>query len=68
MAVKKIEMPEEILVNMLKSLPEDELLDLFWKTIIEVDTSVLSSEEQEELKGADKEFKQGKTIKWQSLR
>lgn len=63
MGSKTLSMPEDALVNMLKTLPEDVLIDVFWKTIVSSDTSSLSNDEKEDIVTARKEFNKGETVK-----
>ena len=60
-------MPEEVVVNMLKTLPKKDLINIFWKTIAESDVSPLRDEEREDIKQAKKEFKKGETLKWENI-
>jgi hypothetical protein len=62
MSAKTLTIPEDALVNILKTLPEDELMDIFHKTDIESDTSPLSRSEKAEIKSARKELAQKETI------
>jgi len=59
-------MPEEVVVNMLKTLPKKDLINIFWKTIAESDVSPLRDEEREDIKQAKKEFKKRETRKWEN--
>ncbi len=68
MSSKTLTLPEDALVNMLKTLPGDVLIDVFWKTIVGSDISPLSKEEKELISKAKSERKKGETIKWQDLR
>lgn len=68
MESKTLTMPEEALVAMLKTLPEDALIDIFWKTLVESDISPLTDEEKEEMEKGKIEFERGETIKWEDLR
>lgn len=68
MGTKTLTMPEDALVNMLKSLPENILIDVFWRTVVESDISPLTKEENELISEGKIEYKKGKTIKWQDLR
>lgn len=68
MSSKTLTMPEDALVNMLKTLPGDVLIDVFWKTVVESDISPLIKEEKELVSKAKNEHKKGETIKWQDLR
>jgi len=53
------------MVNMLKTLPEDILVDFFWKALVESDVSPLTHEEREEIDKGKAEFQKG-AIKWDS--
>ncbi len=68
MANKVLSIPEEALITMLKALPEDTLIEIFWKTLLESDTSPLTNEEKESLEKGKKEFEKGETIRWNHLR
>ncbi len=68
MTTKTLSISEDFLVNMLKTLPEKKLIEVFWKSLIEVDVSPLVEEEKKALKIVKDEFKKGKTIRWESLR
>jgi hypothetical protein len=66
--VKTVSMPEDAVINMLKTLPEDVLIDIFWKTLVESDVSPLTAEEREEIKKAKEDFAKGETVKWESIK
>lgn len=68
MTTKTLSMPEEVVVNMLKTLPKKDLINIFWKTLSESDVSPLRDEEREDIKQAKKEFKKGETQKWENIR
>jgi hypothetical protein len=61
-------MPEDALINMLKALPEDALIDIFWKTLVESDISPLTDEEKKEIEKGKIEYEKGETIKWEDLK
>ncbi len=67
MSIKTLEMPEDALVNMLKALPEDTLVEIFWKTLVESDSDPLSDEEKEDVRKGKIEYGKGETIPWQDL-
>lgn len=68
MSSKTLTMPEDVIVAMLKTLPEDILIDIFWKTLVEGDVSPLTKEEKEEIERGKREFEEGKTIRWEDLK
>ncbi len=68
MGTKTLTMPEDALVNMLKTLPENILIDVFWRTVVESDITALTKEEKELISKGKLEHKKGETIKWQDLR
>ncbi len=68
MPIKTLSMPEEVVINMLKTLPKKDLINIFWKTITESDVSPLSDEEREDVKEAKKELKKGEARKWENIR
>ena len=68
MSIKTLDMPEDALVNMLKALSEDALVEIFWKTLVESDISPLTDEEKEEIRKGKIEYEKGETIKWEDLK
>ena len=68
MSVKTLDMPEDALVNMLKALPEDTLVEIFWKTLVESDISPLTDEEKEDVRKGKIEYEKGETITWKDLK
>jgi hypothetical protein len=68
MSTKTLSMPEEVVINMLKTLPKKDLINIFWKTLAESDVSPLTESEKEDLKQAKREFKKGETQKWENIR
>lgn len=68
MTTKTLSIPEDSLVNMLKTLPAKKLIDIFWKTLVEVDVSPLTEEEKKALKAGREELRKGETIRWEKLR
>ena len=67
-ATKTIRVPEYALVNILKSLPENILADIFWKTFVKSDDAPLTKTEKIELTKAKDEYRKHETIKWQDIR
>jgi hypothetical protein len=68
MTTKTVSMPEDVVINMLKTLPEKDLIDIFWKTLAEWDVSPLTDEEREEIRKAKKELKKRETLKWENIK
>ena len=67
-ATKTIPFPEYALVEILKSLPENILADVFWKTFVHSDDAPLTEAEKKDLTKAKDEYKKHQTIKWQDIR
>ena len=65
---KSILVPEKSIIEMLKALPEDALIEIFSKVLIESDTYPLSAEEEKSYKKALEERERGKVINWGNLR
>jgi len=63
MSVKTLSIPEDSLVDMLKTLPEKNLVNVFWKALAVLDTSPLTKEEKKAVKKARAEFTKEETIK-----
>jgi hypothetical protein len=53
---------------MLKGLPENILMDIFSKMLIQSDTSPLTDEEEASYKEALKEHEKGEIINWEDLK
>jgi len=68
MSEKTLLLPEDALVKMLKSLPEEEVVELFWKTLTDIDTSPLTEEEREALEEGKKELEKGESVKWEDIK
>ena len=67
MNTKNLSIPEDTIINMLKRLPKDVLVDIFWKTLVESDATPLTLEEKEDIEKGIKEFKNRNTIKWKDI-
>ena len=68
MGSKTLTMPEDAIVNLLKSLPDDVLIDVFWKTVVESDTTALSKDEKEDIEAAKTDVKKGQTVRWEDIK
>jgi hypothetical protein len=68
MTVRTLSIPEDAIINMLKSLPEDELIGIFSRVVVKSDVSPLTRYEHEDLSESRKEFREGKTVKWADLK
>ncbi len=65
---KIISISEDSIIAMLKGLPENALMDIFSKMLIQSDTSHLSDEEEISYKEALQEHEKGETINWEDLK
>ena len=65
---KTISISEDSIIAMLKGLPENTLMDIFSKMLIESDTAPLTTEEEKSYKEALREHEKGDTISWQNLK
>jgi len=65
---KTILVPENSIIEMLKALPQDALMDIFSKILIQSDTSSLTDEEKASYKEALKEYEEGEVISWEDLK
>jgi hypothetical protein len=68
MRTKTITMPQDAIVGMLKALPENALLEIFWKSFAQAEDAPLSKDERSDLAAADAEFERGETVRWDDLR
>ena len=65
---KTILISEDSIIAMLRGLPEDALLDIFSKMLLESDTSPLADEENASYREALKEHDRGELIGWRDLK
>lgn len=68
MSTKTLSMPEDVVVNMLKTLPKKDLINIFRKTLAESDVPPLTEGEKEDIKQAKRDFKKRETRKWEDIR
>ena len=68
MATKTVSMPEDVVINLLRTLPEEDLIDIFWKSLVKSDVSPLTEEEKNDIKKAKRELKKGETLSWENIR
>ena len=61
-------MPEDVVINLLRTLPEEDLIDIFWKTIVQSDVSPLTEQEKNDIRKAKSELKKGETLSWENIR
>ncbi len=67
MTIKTVSMPEDVVINLLRTLPED-ITDIFWKSLVKSDVSPLTEEEKNDIKKAKKELEKGETVSWENIR
>jgi hypothetical protein len=65
---KTVSISEDSIIAMLKGLPENVLLDIFSKMLIQSDNSPLTDEEEISYRQALEEHEEGETISWQDLK
>jgi hypothetical protein len=65
---KTVPISEDSITAMLKELPENTLMDIFSKMLIQSDTSPLTDEEETSYKEALKEHEKGEIINWEDLK
>ena len=65
---KTVSIPANSIIEMLKALPEDILMDIVSKVFMESDVSPLTREEGASYKKAVRERERGETISWEKLR
>ena len=68
MATKTVSMPEDVVINLLRTLPEEDLIDIFWKSLVKSDVSPLTEEEKNDIKKAKRELEKGETLSWENIR
>ena len=65
---KTILIPENSIIEMLKALPQDTLVDIFSKTLVQSDVSPLTGKEEASYRKALKEYEKGEVISWEDLK
>ena len=65
---KTVSIPENSIIEILKALPEDTLMDIISKVFMESDVSPLTRAERTSYKKAMSERERGETISWEKLR
>ena len=65
---KTIPIPENSIIEILKALPEDTLIDILSKVLIHSEASPLTDEERASYKKAMKEYEKGEAISWEDLK
>lgn len=60
-----LQLPKNMLLDILKYQPEDVLIELFDNLLVSNDTSPLSGEELKEVESAKKDYLAGNVIEWQ---
>lgn len=64
MRTKQVNLPIEVILNLLRSLDPQTKEEIFEEIFIESDSAPLSSEEEKDLKKAMNEYERGETIRW----
>ena len=65
---KTISIPEKSIIEMLKALPQETLVDMFSKVLLQSDVSPLNDDEKASYKKALKEYEKGEAIGWENLK
>ena len=65
---KTVSISEDSIIAMLKGLPENTLVDIFSKMLVQSDPTPLTAEEETSYKEALEEHEKGETINWEDLR
>jgi hypothetical protein len=65
---KTVSISEDSIIAMLKGLPENTLMDIFSKMLIQSDTLPLNDEEETSYRQALQEHEKGQTINWTDLK
>jgi hypothetical protein len=66
MNIRQVNLPLEVIINLLKSLDAQAKEEIFEEVFIECDSAPLSKIEEKALKKAIDEYKRGETIPWVS--
>ena len=65
---KTIPIPENSIIEILKALPEDTLIDILSKVLIHSEASPLTDEERASYEKAMKEYEKGEVVTWEDLK
>jgi len=65
---KTVSISEDSIIAMLKGLPENTLMDIFSKMLIQSDTLPLNDEEETSYRQALQEHEKGQTVSWKDLK
>jgi hypothetical protein len=65
---KTVSISEDSIIAMLKGLPENTLMDIFAKMLVQSDTSPLTDEEETSYKEALEQHEKGEVINWEDLK
>jgi len=65
---KTVSISEDSIIAMLKGLPENTLVDIFSKMLVQSDPTPLTAEEETSYKEALTEHEKGETISWEDLK
>ena len=65
---KTIPIPENSIIEILKAVPQDTLMDILSKVLIQSDVSPLTDEERALYEKAMKEYEKGEVISWEDLK
>jgi hypothetical protein len=65
---KTIPIPENSIIEILKALPQDTLMDILSKVLIRSDASPLTDEEQASYKKAIEEYEKGEVVSCEDLK
>ena len=63
---KTVSISQDSIIAMLKGLPENALMDIFSKMLIEGDTSPSNDEEETSYREALQEHEKGQTVNWKN--
>ncbi len=63
-----LSIPEDVIIDLLKELPENELIEIFHKVLVKADTEKLSAQERKIVYSAKEEYENGECINWDDIR
>ncbi len=68
MQAQSVCLPQNVIIDLLKELPEDALRAIFWQVFTDFEGHALDDEERSDLLLANDDWEKGETIEWQALR
>jgi hypothetical protein len=63
-----LSVPKALIIDLLRNLPENEVMGIFQKVLMKTDTEQLSPQEKEIVDSAKLEYEAGECLNWDDIR